>query len=95
MSFGLVGCFGLLVSTATDGRFLPRANGFARKKTEGPHWAGLRRVSFRGDLLLRAGPPEVGVIIRAIIVVAGQHEALRGKRSKVAEAGGDEMHGPT
>jgi hypothetical protein len=43
-------------------------------------------------LKLRVGPPEVGVIVRAIIVVAGQHEAPRGKRSEVHGAGGDGMH---
>ena len=48
---------------------------------EGPLLAGLRRV-FNKDLLLRAGPPTVGVIVRAIIVVAGQHKAPRGKRGE-------------
>ncbi|MET4567836.1 hypothetical protein [Rhodanobacter soli] len=65
-----------------------------RRNDEGPHWAGLRRV-FNENLLLRAGPPTVGVIVRAIIVVAGQHEALRGKRSGFREAGDNGMHGRT
>ena len=38
-----------------------------------------------GNLKLRVGPPEVGVIVRAIVViarrvVASQHKAPRGKR---------------
>jgi hypothetical protein len=66
-----------------------------KQKAEGPHWAGLRRVSFRGNLKLREGPPTVGVIIRAIIVVAGQHEAPRGKRGEDQSADGDGMHDST
>ena len=37
----------------------------------------------------------VGVIVRAIIVVAGQYEASRGKRDEVQSAGGEGMHGAT
>jgi hypothetical protein len=57
-----------------------------KQKTEGPHWAGLLRVSF-GNLKLRVGPPEIGVIVRAIIVVASQHKAPRGRRGGGLEAG--------
>ncbi len=61
---------------------------------EGPLWAGLRRA-FNENLLLRAGPPTVGVIVRAIIVVAGQHDAQRRKRDWGQKVGCDGMHVPT
>ena len=54
---------------------------------EGPHWAGLLRVSFV-ESELREGPPTVGVIIRAIIVVARKHNRLCGEHIGGQEAGG-------
>ena len=50
---------------------------------------------FRGDLKLREDPPTVGVIVRSIIVVSGQHEAPRGERGAIHGLGGDGMHGLT
>jgi hypothetical protein len=54
---------------------------------EGPHWAGLLRVSFV-ESELREGPPTVGVIIRAIIVVTREHNRLCGEHIGGQEAGG-------
>ena len=56
-------------------------------KKEGPHWAGLLRVSFV-ESELREGPPTVGVIIRAIIVVTREHNRLCGEHIGGQEAGG-------
>jgi len=49
----------------------------------------------RWNLQLRAGPPTVGVIVRAVIVVASQHNASRGERGEVQADGGDGVHVPT
>lgn len=54
---------------------------------EGPHWAGLLRVSFV-ESELREGPPTVGVIIRAIIVVTREYNRLCGEHIGGQEAGG-------
>ncbi len=54
---------------------------------EGPHWAGLLRVSFV-ESELREGPPEVGIIIRVIVVAAGGRSHCRNERGSGREAGG-------
>jgi len=56
-------------------------------KKEGPHWAGLLRVSFV-ESELREGPPTVGVIIRVVIAVTRERDRLRYKRGGGREAGG-------
>src|SRR6185503_462243 len=83
----------------------PRMAGFAfarmdaRKKSHTPKrrrpaCGGPSSRIFRGNLQLRAGPPTVGVIVRAI-VVDGRHEATRGRRGGVRELGGHRGHVPT
>jgi hypothetical protein len=54
-------------------------------KKEGPHWAGLLRVSFV-ESELREGPPTAGVIIRVVIAVTRKRDRLRDKRGAGREA---------
>ena len=55
---------------------------------EGPHWAGLLRVSFV-ESELREGPPTADVIIRVVIGVARKHDRLRDERGGDRKVGGD------
>ena len=65
----------------------------AIQNEEGPHMAGLLRVFFE-NLLLREGPPEIGVIVRAIIVASHTRIAHQRCDEFVADEGNG-IHGPT
>jgi hypothetical protein len=54
-------------------------------KKEGPHWAGLLRVSFV-ESELREGPPTAGVIIRVVMAVTRERGRLRDKHGAGREA---------
>ncbi|WP_156804202.1 hypothetical protein [Rhodanobacter fulvus] len=60
------------------------------RKQKGPHWAGL--LAYGMKLQLRAGPPMVGVIIRAIIIATDQHTRTRQSGGVDEKTGGLKMH---